>query len=167
MRKKLPRSDRMALMNLSHYSDDPDLVPKSVAQYGGRWDKPQGLWVSVDGPNDWPEWCAREEFRDTASQNHYRVEISKAANILHIKDAMDLDDFSVDYGINERGFGEYIRIDWASVAEKYDGVIIAPYDKIMGCMTTSWWLYSWDCASGCIWNADAIDHVHLVEKGVK
>ena len=43
---------------------------------------------------------------------------------------------------------------------RVDGIIIAPYQWY--CRMTVDWYYTWDCASGCIWNLDAIESVNAV-----
>lgn len=55
------------------------------------------------------------------------------------------------------GMPRYEYIDWASVCRAYQGIVISPYfwSRRMGPM----WYYSWDCASGVIWDADAIESV--------
>ena len=50
-------------------------------------------------------------------------------------------------------------IDWPAVATDYPGLIIAPYQWSCRMSEFTRWYYGWDCASGCIWNADAIARV--------
>ena len=54
-------------------------------------------------------------------------------------------------------------IDWPKVAERYDGIIIAPYQwsrRLDGPM----WYYGWDCASGCVWRARAVLELKSMEE---
>lgn len=65
----------------------------------------------------------------------------------------EIDSFTHRYGIP--GFFGSPMINWPAVAIEYQGVIVAPY---------SWerrnsWYYPWDCASGCIWDAAAIESI--------
>ncbi|QBI98814.1 hypothetical protein SEA_BOBBY_184 [Mycobacterium phage Bobby] len=46
-------------------------------------------------------------------------------------------------------------IDWGKVAADYGGIIIAPYQWSR--RMDPHWYYTWDCASGCIWNLEAIE----------
>ena len=52
-------------------------------------------------------------------------------------------------------------IAWEKVAAKYDGLIITPY--IWQRRMELNWYYTWDCASGCIWNVRAIKDIRLIE----
>lgn len=50
-------------------------------------------------------------------------------------------------------------IDWQAVASDHDGIIISPYN--WPARHEMIWYYPWDCASGCIWNADAITSITI------
>jgi len=50
-------------------------------------------------------------------------------------------------------------IDWKKVAKEYNGIEIWPYQWKCGHDPKCFWYYSWDCASGCIWNARIIEKV--------
>jgi len=141
--------------------------------------KPHGFWISVeDYPEDqnWYSWCEGEEFRPECLEHRYHVILKKKAKILHLKNAEELEAFSLKYASNDpEDFNKkfpmeymdnltgYVRkpyiylIDWQTVMKEYDGIIIAPYQwscRLMN-QTTSWY-YGWDCASGCIWNISAV-----------
>lgn len=52
-------------MRLLHYSTKALTDIYSVEQcLNKRHDKPNGLWVSVEGERDWKEWCTGESFLD-------------------------------------------------------------------------------------------------------
>jgi len=57
------------------------------------------------------------------------------------------------------------NINWPAVAEKYDGIIIAPYiwQRRLSDNPDHFWYYGWDCASGCIWNTEVIEEIHTKE----
>jgi hypothetical protein len=149
------------VMRLLHYSSDPIASVHSVEQREDvrRYDKPQGLWVSVEGEDDWRSWCEGEQFGSPAEQICYRVELSAPARILRLSGSLDLLHFTEEYGFNpyadDRLFSKRDGIRWWEIAKQYDGIIIAPYcwQQRLELM----WYYSWDCASGCIWNADAVE----------
>ncbi len=147
-------------MNLSHFTDAETLTPRTVKQDLRDKMKPRGLWVSVDGPRDWPEWCADENFRDTKAQHRYRVTLASSANILTLSTVESLVGFDIEYGDG----GDLGLIDWALVAAKYQGIIIAPYQ--WGHRLGMLWYYGWDCASGCIWDASAIASVERLDAEV-
>jgi hypothetical protein len=146
---------------LSHFTSAEAVVPRTIddQQSHGRFGKPTGLWVSVDGDDDWPSWCKSEEFRDVDSQNRFRVTLVAEANILHLTTFDDVVAFSEKYGeASQFGVG-YDDIRWAEVAANYQGIVIAPYSWQARNDRQTFWYYGWDCASGCIWDAAAIAEV--------
>ncbi len=161
---------------LFHYSRNEveKLVPEFYEKYKQHWPeegsmKPCGLWISVeDDPDDhnWFDWCKGEQFRLESLYHKYAVTISEDAKILHLKTVEDIISFSLEYAANDPfdfarksllSRREYIyMIAWSRVKEKYDGMIISPYQwgARMGSETA--WYYPWDCSSGCIWNLDKV-----------
>ncbi|MEQ1888067.1 MAG: hypothetical protein ABL951_02670 [Alphaproteobacteria bacterium] len=75
--------------------------------------------------------------------------------MLHIFGSAGIDLAMEEYGIDDHG----LRMNWSAMANRYDGVIIAPYCHEKRCSLSAVWYYGWDCASGRIWNADAIERV--------
>lgn len=144
-------------MELSHYSVKGKLAPASTKQlpaYDSFAAKPEGLWLSVDGDDDWLSWCVSEGFNLSALTYRFRLVLRDGANILHLDTNEKLRSFTETYGESQP---DYKNIDWRAVAGEHQGIIIAPYQwesrlKLM-------WYYGWDCASGCIWDADAIGKI--------
>ncbi|AXQ62302.1 hypothetical protein KNU09_gp71 [Gordonia phage TillyBobJoe] len=155
------------MTGLMHYA--PRLVrfdrDRRYTQPGpGTFEKPKGLWVSVTGPDDWPEYCLPEfnGMRPEARLRHaHNVTLAPGANVLRLDDVADMlefhrtyagpSDFDLRYHPNER---DLWGIDWRVVAAEYAGIVIAPYQWSMR-LNASWY-YTWDCASGCVWDLDAI-----------
>jgi hypothetical protein len=152
---------------LSHFSHKKIVSLKSINQSQSKENggyisqfKPRGLWLSVDGEDSWEEWCEREGF-DGNWNYHYRVELTNPENVLWIKSAKSLLDFTEKFnksiiledGYNMR-FGH--AIDWEEVAKTYSGIIISPYQWSLRLHENAFWYYGWDCASGCIWDIDII-----------
>lgn len=75
----------------------------------------------------------------------YVLAIDPDINLLRIRTAQELDDFTRRYAIGYHG------IDWTVIAEEYDGIEIAPYQWSRRSDTHTSWYYGWDCASGCLW----------------
>lgn len=151
-------------MDLKHYPRGRTLFDLDRARaydQDRRYDKPDGLWVSVKGDRDWQEWTQSEDFSadTTVAENEYSVHLSAAANLLHLTSSRDVYRFTGDYQL-EVGWGSSFnrgyRIDWSRVAGEYDGIVIAPYQWECRLDDRTFWYYGWDCASGCIWNLDAI-----------
>lgn len=165
---------------LTHYTKEPrtlnrvrrytQLAPDTFSN------KPIGLWVSVDGEDDWYDWCTREGFFVDGLKHAHRVTLADDAAILWVATRDDFISFVEVYGRTEhrsrsmvveyagRGFTE-IAIDWPAIARDYDGVIIAPY--LWGFRLSHMWYYGWDCASGCIWNLDAIADFNPIPQGTR
>lgn len=156
-------------LSLSHYSAEPVLAVYSVEQtwrHGtpSEYEKPKGLWLSVDGEDDWAAWCESEKF-GIGSIRH-RVELASGANILRCSDALDVRCLTERYSIDIPGSYSWRHraVDWHRIAREYQGIIIAPY--VWTCrleMDTNWY-YGWDCASGCIWDAAAVACIEPVRE---
>src|SRR5690606_32740643 len=159
------------MSRLLHYSSTPLVAIYSVSQEppGSRYDKPNGLWVSVEGEMDWREWCVAESFGDPDSQLCYEVTLSPDANMLRLESPGDLLRFTNKYGVGPylgpmagRTVMFGLGIDWPEVASTYAGIIIAPYQWSMRLDDRVRWYYGWDCASGCVWDASAVSDLRLV-----
>lgn len=148
-------------MKTYHYQAE---LPKAVhtceqAMSDGR--KPIGFWVSdCDEGQGWEDWCRNENFRHDQLSKRLIVDLDMS-KVLHLKSPMDLDNFSLVYQKNF-SIGSFTQslIDWAAVANEFSGILISPYQfqrRLHGSVAN--WYYSWDCASGCIWNPDAITSI--------
>lgn len=154
-------------MELKHYprgSEPFGLDRTRVYDQEQRYDKPSGLWVSVKGDNDWPWWTQTEDFSadTTAADNEFSVHLADTANVLTLGSDMEVYDFTDTYR-RDPGWDSCrthtFRIDWPRLAGEYDGIVIAPYQWECRRDDRTFWYYTWDCASGCIWNLDAIASV--------
>lgn len=157
-------SDRLAeTMTLSHYATHPlgmlRSVEQKVSDYKSCYDKPKGLWVSVDGDDDWKSWCESESFG--LGHVRHRVTLAQPSSVLILSRVFELLEFQDKYSRPVGRWNE-IYIDWVAVAKDYPGIIIAPYQ--WSCRMDMSWYYGWDCASGCIWNADAIASVEEIRE---
>ena len=125
--------------------------------------KPRGFWVSVQGEDDWPKWVEAEQFGLDVWAVRHEVQLTKDANILHLKTPLEIMDFHAEYNIDLLP-GSPMRtkyINWQAVSETYDGIIIAPYQWSLRLDIDVSWYYGWDVASGCIWNLNSIESVSL------
>jgi hypothetical protein len=126
--------------------------------------KPFGLWYGVDG--GWLEWCASER-PDWIRPFNYSVDISRA-NILQLDTIPKMMEFERNFFNDSSPLKKIFpdtddfhplerdcyAINWRAVAAAYDGVEIAPYQWPL--RMERMWYYSWDCASGCVWNVENI-----------
>lgn len=152
------------MLSLSHFSDEPITSLHNARQGEGKggFMKPNGLWLSVDGDDDWPAWCAAENFRDISKQYHYRVSLASKHRVLHICNENDMRRFDTTYkGTGHPSLG-MATINWSAVAADFRGIIIAPYQWGLRLEPRFFWYYGWDCASGVIWDMDAIDTMTLI-----
>jgi len=122
--------------------------------------KPKGLWISIEGDDDWKEWCTDNDFGclDCITE----IKLQSDANILWLKSAEELDDFHEKFSVESfpNSIIDIKLIDWIAVAEAFQGIIIAPYIWSRRLEGPSFlWYHGWDCASGCIWNKDAIAEI--------
>ncbi|HET7909679.1 MAG TPA: hypothetical protein VFL19_03135 [Nitrospira sp.] len=161
-------------MKLSHFSPTRITSVRSVEQSPLPDMKPRGLWVSVDGKDDWPSWCKSERFGPIGAGRHvfrYRVDVD-LSRVLHLDTAAAVMRFNDEYvreklagkfpGLPESPFKLSIWIDWSAVAAKYAGIIIAPYQWAR--RLELMWYYGWDCASGCIWDAAAVRSISVIRQ---
>jgi hypothetical protein len=146
------------IMEFSHYSDAPTVTPRACEQPGFSI-KPKGLWVSVDGPDDWPTWCGNESF--PLGANRFKITIADGPLILSTSD--DVRAFGAEYATKHDPSLSRMMLDWWRVAERWPGLVIAPYQWWCRLDFDTSWYYGWDCASGCIWNPDVITSVERVE----
>ena len=132
-----------------------------------RGDKPDGLWFSAgDGQDGWRAWCEMASFALAALTHRTEIVFRPRAKLLRLKGVRAIDSFTAEYG-REPAYRKSMppssfsyagyTIDWPRVAKKWDGIIIAPYCYArrlhLGCR----WYYGWDCASGCVWRARAVE----------
>lgn len=127
--------------------------------------KPAGLWVSVEGEDDWLSWCRAERFAPDRFGHATLVELEEGPNVLRLATAGAIDDFTEEFGRDFRigPVFTWKAIDWPAVSARYDGIVIAPYQWSRRLHERTSWYYTWDCASGCIWRARAVARLEPVE----
>jgi hypothetical protein len=150
-------------MILEHYTSKPFNGPYSIlpamSHYGCPiGDKPMGLWVSVKGEDDWPSWCNGENFCEIWNKRVFEIQLMPNHNILIIDDASKFVNFHKMFSEfparSTQASDCFKMINWERVGRVCKGIIIAPY--LWSCRIDYMWYYGWDCASGCIWDASAI-----------
>jgi hypothetical protein len=147
---------------LHHYSDNEikEIFSKEQSTEQKHYTRPRGLWVSVVGDRDWPSLKPG----DLRSQHQYEITLADDAKILWVDGREQLSAFTKEYGLKPSG--ERRRaIDWVRVGTEHQGLIIAPYIAEHTKYPTLFWYGAWGCASGCIWNKDAISETKLIRAG--
>lgn len=144
-------------MRLIHYSKEA--LPKQLRAMNvrehSRFAKPGGLWFSVEGQDDWYSWCQSENFNLENLKYQTQIIFKPNARILHLKSVYDIRKFTEDYVPHDVPL-HYAVPDWERVSKTYRGIIIAPYQWDCRLADWSFWYYGWDCASGVVWDLDAI-----------
>lgn len=146
--------DRLVDLSLAHYSAAPIGQILYSAQHFRPMRKPRGLWLSVDSFKDgWADYLSSaHRFPDLLA---YRATVVPAPNsrLLWLKNPQEIADFNTGFGERD-GIGSLVR--WDRVAEHFQGIIIAPHCWTSRIAVETEWYYSWDCASGCVWDCNAI-----------
>ena len=172
-------------MQLFHFSKEPlkeiyskkqgigkSLYDIANATHYNEWSlypyKPNGLWFSAgDGEDGWRAWCESKEFNKTGLSVKQKIVLNDDANILIIDSLNKLYSFNNTFKIQGRFFEgtDWARqgIDWERVAKIYQGIVIAPYFWKAQLDSKTFWYYAWDCASGCIWDKEAIKQIKIIE----
>lgn len=147
-------------MILSHYNDADQWRFDVRGYVQSLSSKPNGLWLSVDGPDDWPCWCHAEGFRlgAMAYRHVFELKPERADRVLHITDTLGVDMLTERLS-KANAYGSRYDLDWPVLARKWSGIIIAPYQWRRRLDGGAQWYYGWDCASGCIWDVSAIRYV--------
>jgi hypothetical protein len=125
--------------------------------------KPRGLWYGID--DAWLSWCESEQ-PNWIGKSFWKLDVDESKMLL--LSPGDLEGFTKEYltapswaGMRPKEYALLKKlssatdwIDWPRVAKRYSGIEIKPYSwkHRMSLM----WYYGWDCASGCIWRADAL-----------
>ncbi len=161
-------------LKLVHYSAEPlgelRVIPQTLGDANDLF-KPRGLWVSDDACEDnWRTWCEDEGFRLGDLVCVTDIMLKPDASVLVISTAEEIDAFTRRWAVHPFPGNELnMFIDWPCVRTLYAGLIITPYIwsrrlSIRPGDLDAMWYYSWDCASGCIWDPAAIESVRLRER---
>lgn len=146
---------------LVHYSTKPVTAIHSVEQAEFQpVGKPSGLWVSAEEhEQNWRKWCESERF--AIGGLAHLVTLAPGARVLEIGCAAELDAFDREFGLVEERISRILSLEWRRVAERWQGIVIAPYiwERRLSAID---WYYGWDCASGCIWDAEAVASIELL-----
>jgi hypothetical protein len=161
-------------MKLIHYTNEKfDLKPKTYDQSELNWQaKPNGFWVSVEGPYDWEWWCKSEDYNLENLAISYEIKLKEDSKILYLETEREIYNMTIRFPYmkpqwdNPEGHlnCRTYELDWKKVKEKYQGIIIPQYQWECRMSQKSCWYYGWDCASGCIWDLTCIEEFKLNER---
>lgn len=148
-------------MELIHYSHEKIDSWRPVSYLQKKDYKPSGIWFSVREGKDpwgWKEWCVAEEFRLDKLKHSHVITLDSSANLLILNTPDKMWQFTKQYGRAIDWRSDYlIYCDWSAISKLYQGILIYPYfyQFRLGWSEFAWY-YPWDCASGCIWDINAI-----------
>jgi hypothetical protein len=136
--------------------------------------KPVGFWYSCF--NSWLNWTQDEGL----FIKNYIHKINIKRNLLRNIKNKDKDGLLVLNNIKDlilfhkkykKRYRKMNMIEWNKVSEDYGGIEICPYFKEELKKKKLWkklfWYWSWDVASGCIWNISILKNTELMYKRVK
>ena len=125
-------------------------------------DKPNGLWYGCG--SSWIEWCEYEKFNTKNLQHKFLLDLD-FTKILILDNDSKIKEFAEEYGdtikelekfkFGNKKYKQYIN--WNMVAKNFSGIEICPYSFPLRMQLD--WYYSWDVASGCVWNKNAIKNI--------
>jgi hypothetical protein len=142
--RSLPKSVKI------HTSEKP--IGPLVARNLKKGRKPSGLWYACG--SQWLDWKHAEGYE--VEDFVYLVRINEE-RILRLDSEQKVLEFSAKFSVEG---GELV--DWVAVAGAgWSGVEICPYQNSLRMSPEVDWYYSWDVASGCVWNPSEIE-VELV-----
>jgi len=151
-------------LRLIHYSKTPLLKAQSRKHSDERCGayKTPGLWFSVEGEDDWIAWCKGERFALESFVCATEIVLKPDHNVHQLKNAAEIDRFTREFTPLNAPEWDH-SLDWPAVRKRWRGLIIAPYCWARRLERHTSWYYGWDCASGVIWDADAIAELRAVE----
>lgn len=143
-------------MILTHFSTAERIGFKGRSYVQRDHFKPKGLWVSDEsvGSYGWSSWCAAEEYG--IGPNSFSVVLTDDSRVLTLTTPDAIKMFDSRYTDGDH------YIDWTRVAERWQGILITPYQWSVRLSDVRWY-YPWDCASGCIWDPAAIASVTRID----
>ena len=120
--------------------------------------KPKGLWYSCG--DDWIQWASSEMPEMINKANYlYKIEVNYD-KVKAVHSEAEFRIFEKEYGVKSKPWRE-ITIDWKKLQDDgFAGIEICPYFNSK--RYTSQWYYSWDVASGCIWDPAGLIDFELI-----
>lgn len=151
--KKINSNDRIVLGTKDNIDLSIKVPPSKITT------KPIGLWYGFG--TSWIDFV-RSEMPQRETDHVYKIEID-TSNVLVIKDDNSFLEFSDKYKDPEFekkwSYGRNSNIDWPRVAKEYKGIEFPVYFSKYRMADKHDWYYTWDVASGCIWDLSAVKKV--------
>jgi len=126
--------------------------------------KPNGLWLSITGINDWEKYCLNNNHNLINLKNEFQVKLKPHAQILILYNNAAYTDFEKNYTYYPEGAEIHtenstfaLSIRWDEIIKDYQGLALPhvmpqSYDRGL-------WYDAWRCTSACIWDLQAVEKV--------
>jgi len=153
--KKINSNDRIILGTKDNIDLSIKVPPSKITT------KPIGLWYGFG--TSWIDFVRSQmPQREMYTEHVFKIEID-TSNILIIKDDESFLDFSDKYKDPEfeKKWPDVRNdaIDWPKVSREYKGIEFPVYFHKYRRTREHGWYYTWDVASGCIWDLSAVKKV--------
>lgn len=133
-----------------HGSMAPLQLPLNQREHT-HWLKPSGLWYGIG--NAWLEFSKHN--LEESYKYVYDIKLAKNIKLLTLATKQEVIDFSNLYKDKSK-----IKINWAKVIKKWDGLEFNPYyGHSLDFNSAFIWYYAIDVPSGVIWNPSSIVNI--------
>jgi len=122
--------------------------------------KPVGLWYAFGW--EWIEWCRDSDFAVDRIKHAYRVTLDKK-RVLSLQSQDEILEFTTRYQCQGNPDFSDAAIDWSRLRNDYAGVENPSYFWDLRFSRKARWYYSWDVASGCVWDPSIILDLKKIE----
>lgn len=121
--------------------------------------KPKGLWYACG--DAWLDWLdsGMPEWKENTTHIY---ELKLGVGVLYLKSAAEVEEFAARYAKGRFPGDRSAYIDWPTVARRYTGIEICPYQWELRMKAGFMWYYGWDVASGCIWAQPGVSQIMLL-----
>ena len=118
--------------------------------------KPNGLWLSITGNNDWEKNCLKANYRLDSLKSKFLVFLKEASKILILHSTATYDNFAKKYGYYSEQGRRVLLFRWEEILKDYQGIAVPRlYSEIFGIVQ---WHNAWRCTSACIWDLQAVKY---------
>jgi hypothetical protein len=122
--------------------------------------RPNGLWLSIAGINDWEKYCLKNNYNIMNLKNEFQIKFKPHAQILILYNQAAFEDFEKKYGRSGEDRPPAFSIRWEEIIKDYQGLAlphIFPQLYNMGS-----WCDTWCCTSACIWDLQAVEKIEKI-----
>jgi len=126
--------------------------------------RPNGLWLSIAGINDWEHYCLKNNYNLHNLKYEFQIKLKPHANILILYNASAYADFERKYAyypegteIHEKNYTLSLSIRWENIINDYQGIAL-PH-VIPKLYNSGLWYETWSCTSACIWDLQIVSRI--------